>query len=340
MRASERMSAVAKGEAVDRVPFVPTVYEHAAALLGVTPSEMARSADLIVQGQLKAHETYGHDLVVVGVDIYNIEAEALGTPVRYGTDAGVPALAAHIVPDEASLARLALPDPERSGRMPLLMDAAARIKEALDGEVPVGAAAVGPFTLAALLRGFEDLVLDMLTGVTFVDTLLDFTEEVCFTFGRAIAARGLGLSLNESWITPPLLSPRLYAQYVFPRHKRLIARLRAGGAENVSLISGGNTTPIVDWLVQTGSSLLMADYGTDLSVYREKARLAGIMIRGSIQAHLMEDGSREEIAAQAHQVLSAGAVPGSRFILGCGVLPYGADPRRVLYLKELAATYA
>lgn len=334
-----RMSVLAKGETVDRVPFVPTIYEHAAALLRVTPSAMARDAALLAQGQIRAYELYGHDLVVVGVDIYNIEAEALGCKVRYFEDASIPAIAGPIVQDGPALARLRLPDPGSSGRMPLLLEAAGRVKGALGREVPVGVAMVGPFTLAALLRGFEELVLEMVTESPFVEDLLAFTTETCLIFGRAAIARGLGISVNESWIAPPLLSPQLYSRYVFPRHRELVAGLRAAGAGSVGLISGGNTTPIVDWLVRTGSSLLMADYGTDLASYRDRARAAGIILRGSIQARLMEDGRREEIRDQAREVLTIGAVPGSRFILGCGVLPYGADPERVLYLKELAAEH-
>lgn len=340
MLPKERISAVAKGERPDRVPFVPTIYEHAAAIGGVTPSVMARDARLIAKGQILAYELYGHDLIVVGVDIYNIEAEALGCRVRYFDDAAIPAITGPILSSGKDLAGLRLPDPERSARMPLLLDAAVRVRESLGHEVPVGMAMVGPFTLAAILRGFEELVIALVTGESWVRDLLTFTTEVCLAFGRAAAARGLGLSINESWITPPMLTPQLYTGWVFPHHQALLAGLRDAGADSVSLISGGNTTPIVDWLVKTGSTLLMADYGTDLVIYRDKAIAAGVILRGSIQARLLENGSREEIRNQALRILDICAVPGSRFVLGCGVLPYGADPARVLYLKHLAEEYA
>lgn len=135
-----------------------------------------------------------------------------------------------------------------------------------------------------------------------------------------------------------MLSPELYQQFAFPREKRLICALREAGASSVGLISGGNTTAIVDWLVKTGSSLLMADWGCDLPFYKEKANQAGIVVRGSIQSRLLETGTCEEIVSQAKHVLTFGT-PGGRFVLGCGVLPYKAVPDKVLFLKKIAADY-
>jgi uroporphyrinogen decarboxylase len=335
----ERMALVAQGKNPDRVPFVPTIYEHAAALIGVTPSAMARSEELIVMGQLESYSRYGHDLVAVGIDIYNLEAEAMGCSVQYFEDNSIPSVNMHVLADGSVPAEsLQVPDPESSGRMPMLLSACEKIRRDIGREVPVSAAAVGPFTLAALLRGFETLVVDMLEEPECAEKLLDFSCEVAFSFGEAMIKRGLGIALNDSWISPPLMSPRLYKRFVFDRHKKLIGRLKEAGATSVGLISGGNTQPIAEYLVQTGSSILLADYGVDLAAYKEKASAAGIVLRGSIKASLLETGTEEEIVAQAKEVLSIGA-PGGRFVLGCGVVPFGTDPRRVLLLKKLAEAF-
>ena len=56
--------------------------QHGAAVLGRTPSEVARDAGLMAEAAVASYRTYGHDLVTVGIDIYNIEAEALGAAIR------------------------------------------------------------------------------------------------------------------------------------------------------------------------------------------------------------------------------------------------------------------
>ena len=335
----ERMALVAQGKLPDRVPFVPTIYEHAAALIGVTPSAMARSESLLVQGQLESYKRYGHDLVAVGIDIYNVEAEAFGCSVQYFEDNSIPSVNVHVLAESSvSPDLLQVPDPESTGRMPMLLSAAEKVRREIGHEVPVSAASVGPFTLAALLRGFEKLVTDMMDEPEYVEKLLDFSCEVAFSFGAAMIKRGLGVALNDSWISPPLLSPRLYKRFVFDRHRNLIGRLKEAGASSVGLISGGNTQPIAEYLVQTGSSILLADYGVDLAAYKEKASAAGIILRGSIKASLLETGTEEEIVDQAQEVLAVGA-PGGRFVLGCGVVPFGTDPGRILLLKKLAEEF-
>ncbi|CEP67341.1 Periplasmic binding protein-like I [Moorella glycerini] len=86
-------------------------------------------------------------------------------------------------------------------------------------------------------------------------------------------------------LSPALIRP-IAARCCWRAGIGLIAALKAAGAASVGLISGGNTNPIVDWLVQTGSSILMADYGTDLEAYKAKSWTAGIVLRGSIQARV------------------------------------------------------
>lgn len=339
MTPRERMMRLAQGKLPDRVPFVPTIYEHAAALIGVTPSEMAKSKELIIKGQLAAYELYGHDLVAVGIDIYNLEAEALGCKIQYFANKSIPSVCSHILSkDKEALHELTVPDPEAAGRMPLLLEAAAAIQQEIGGEVLVSAAAIGPFTLAALLRGFEPFILDLLRDPSYAGEVLDFATEVSAAFGKAMVKRGLGVAINDSWITPPLLSPKLYKNFVLERHQKLIKELKEAGAPNVGLISGGNTQPISEYLVQTGSSLIMADHGVDLAAYKAKAEAAGMTLRGNVKSSLMETGTEEEIIAQAREVLAVGA-PGGRFVFGCGVVPLDTDPARVLLLKKFAEEY-
>ena len=78
MNGKDRMNAVLHGQQVDRFPFVPSIYEHGARVIGKSPYETSRSAELTAMAALKSWETYQHDLVTVGVDIYNVEVEAFG----------------------------------------------------------------------------------------------------------------------------------------------------------------------------------------------------------------------------------------------------------------------
>ncbi|NLH75514.1 MAG: hypothetical protein GX465_00560, partial [Acidobacteria bacterium] len=98
MTGRERVERASAFEAVDRVPFVPAVYEHKARLVGRSPSEVCRSLDLLLEALARERELYGPDALTVGLDVYNVEAEAAGCAVRYFDGGpGVPAVAAPLL---------------------------------------------------------------------------------------------------------------------------------------------------------------------------------------------------------------------------------------------------
>lgn len=334
MKPKDLFSYMGRGEMPPRTPFVPTIYEHGAKVIGKTPSQVAQDEDLIVESQLTCYEIYGHDLVSVGLDIYNVECEALGAEIEFFDNENLPSMKEPLIKDKEDLKNLRIPNPEEDARMPLFLNATQRIQESIGEEVIVNGAVVGPFTLAALLRGFENYIMDLLFDEEFALELMDFAKEVGMAFAEAFLKRGVGLSINESWISPPLLSPDLYRDYVLPVERDLIQGIKKLGQTNVALISGGNTTSIAADMVNTGTSLLMADYNTDQVFYKGLCKEHGILLRGSIEAKTVENGDEDEMYRAAQAVIeNCGDYAG--FIFGCGVVSYDTSVSDVLKLKKI-----
>ncbi len=106
MTKRERVEKTFAFEPVDKVPFVPAIYEHKARLIGRSPSEVARSGELLVEALEKELETYDPDVLTVGLDVYNVEAEAAGCAVRYfGTEPDVPAVAGPVLDGPGGIGR-------------------------------------------------------------------------------------------------------------------------------------------------------------------------------------------------------------------------------------------
>ncbi len=74
------------------IPFTPVVYEHAARFAGRTPWEVSRDANLMFEGHRGAFLEYHHQVIAVGIDIYNLEAEAYGATVEPCHDNAIPAI--------------------------------------------------------------------------------------------------------------------------------------------------------------------------------------------------------------------------------------------------------
>lgn len=329
------LAMAANGGTPPRLIFAPTVYEHAAGLIGRSMSDTARCPELLAQAQLAAFELYRHDIVTVGLDIYNVEAEAAGCRVEYPSDA-IPHVAGPVVDTPEDLKRLRVPDPQESGRMPVMLAATGIVMRAVGRDVPVSAAMAGPFTLAAILRGFEDFLCDIAFDPEFATALLDYSLACLKEYGYALARLGAGIAVNESWAAPPLLSPKLFRSVVLPYEQRLIAGLKRDGAASVSLVCGGNTTKIANALALTGTSLLMADFSADRLLYKKVCENAGILLRASIESAALEAGGGIMLE-QASRVIRE-AAPGGRFVFGCGIVSPATPPKNVLELKEFAAS--
>jgi uroporphyrinogen decarboxylase len=257
----------------------------------------------------------------------------LGATVRFFQGDGMPTLTQALVDGPSALARLRLPDPERDGRLPLVLEAGARLRARLGASVPITATVVGPLTLAANLRGFEDLVLDWYDRPGFVRELVAFAAAVGRRWGEAILGAGLGVAVSESWIAPPLLSPALYRELALPAERALIAHLAARGQHHTALISGGDTLPILGGLLESGASLLVADYTCDLAAFKSKAAAAGVATRGNLDPKLLQAGPPRAIREAAERLLAIG-MPGGRFVVGAGVVPYGTPPEHLLALRD------
>ena len=318
-----------------RIPFIPTFYEHAARVINKTPTMVARDENLLVESQLKCFDLYDHDLISVGVDIYNVECEALGAEVNYfPASEKIPSIEESLVTNEEDLDTLQIPDPQKDGRMPMFINAADRINKKVGKKVPVNGTITGPFTLAAKMRGFENYIMDLVTNTDFALKLLDFAKKVGLKFAQAFNKKGVGVAINDSWITPPLLSPDLYKEHVFSVQKDMIQEMKNKGINSVALISGGNTNPIAPQLVKTGSSLLIADYNADHSYYKKLCNKNDIFLRANINSEFVESGSQEKMKYAVKEVLKK-CSDYYGLIFGCGVVSYDTPVENVLKLKEI-----
>lgn len=104
----------------------PSVYEHAAALLGRTPWEVSRDAELLFAAHAEACRVYRHTPIMPGIDIYNLEAEAYGATVINPGGIGIPAITRPICRSTGDLLQLAPLPPRTAGRIPMAVRVAGR----------------------------------------------------------------------------------------------------------------------------------------------------------------------------------------------------------------------
>ena len=336
MTKRERVEKTWRLEKADRPPFVPAVYEHKARLIGKPPADICRNPEALEAAIRRESAVYDPDMLVVGVDVYNVEAEALGCAVRTGSDPhGLPAIVEPILRAPSDLDKIGIPDPSVAGRMPMMVDTASRLHADMGHETIIRGALSGPFSMASALTGHETLLVACLEEPAFVRRLLDFCGRVTVAFGSAFLAHGAGVVIFDSKACPEASSPRIFRDFVLPVYRDLVMpELRSAGARNIALIIGGDTTSIVSDLPATGATQLLCDAGTNLPAFAAACRKAGLSFRANIDARLVHRGPIEAIRRQTAEILqTAGTQPG--FLLGCGVVAYDCEPDHVLAIRDI-----
>lgn len=323
-----------EGKPVDRTPFCPAVYEHKAALIGVRPAELCRDAGLFEKAIIREVEIYEPDMLVVGCDVYNVEAEAAGCGVFYPDSNDVPAVRDRAVHVGDDLFLLRVPDPQSAGRMPLHLEVGCRIQGRFGRERIVRGALSAPFSIACELVGTEPLLMAMLDRPDWVSRLLSFTSEITKAYGKAFAERGLGVILFDSHASPPLTSPALYKKLVLPLTAEVIRYFRYDlGVPLVPYILGGDTTGLLEDIIAIGANNILCDHRADLNGFVERLKDEPVLLRANIDPLFLTTQPLESIRAKAREVLSLGRRH-PRFLMGTEILPYDIAPERVIAVRE------
>lgn len=335
MNSIELMNKVLSMEIGDRIPFCPAIYEHKGFLIGKTPSEICRSSDLLVEGLIAEYERYKPDFLTVGIDVYNVEAEALGCKIVYFDDsADVPGVEDYPIKDLADIDKLTVPDPTTDGRMPLYLKAAKDLHEKLGHEVQIRGAITGPFSLASELMGAENFIVMTMQDPQYTVKLMEFTARVAAAFGKAFIDIGIEPIIFDSRAMPPLCSPQIFQEIVSKVYKRiLIPELKKAGATQIPLIIGGDTTPILDAIIDTDITQILCDFEGDIELFKRKAIAHKLPMRVNVDPRLLHLGPIEKIQDFTMNILNkCWDHPG--FILGTGVAAYDCPPEHIDAVRE------
>ncbi len=338
MKPVDRLEAALAGRMPDRWPFIPSVYEHGATLLGKGPSEVSRDAGLMAEAALAGYRTYRHDLVTVGIDIYNIEAEAFGCRLKYhGASAGIPGITTHPLagPEPPDAEALPIPRPGPENRLGLITEASERVVEAIADEVWVYGCMGGPFSQAVELRGYDDFIMDILHRPEAAHALMERTTALALEQAERLSRAGAGIYLYESWATIPLIGPGIFGNYVVPYNRRVIRAVREQfDTPPAAIIMGGNITILIDFFVQAESSLVVCDYNADFDLIRARTAGRPILVRGCVDPKRIEAGDWDHIGHAVDTLARKGrGLP--NFVWGCGCVSYHTPPESVLRFKDL-----
>jgi len=334
MNSKELLKAKVAGMQIERELFCPAIYEHKAKLIDKSVSEVATDVKLLEQAIVAEYETYHPDMLTVGIDIYNVEAQALGAEIVF-PDAKdmIPSIKGKIHKDLSKTDALILPNISKSGRIPLFLEVATNINIKYGKDVLVRGAVSGPYSIAAELMGIEPLIMAATMDEENCCKLLDFTTSFVIAYGKEYIKRGISVCLFDSQASPPLISPGMFKNILLPRIQRIEREFKAAGCEYSELVIGGQTDNITNFILRSGFDIILSDYTSNEKSYFVDNLPSYPLIRRNLNPVLIEQGDFNALHNKIACVKQF--IKDFNVIIGTGILSYNTPVENILKVKNL-----
>jgi len=312
MTGFERLSALLRGDAVDRTLYMPITMMFAADQYGVPYGEYAADHHKLVAAQIYTADKFGFDHVSVISDPAR-EAADCGANVHFYPDQP-PAIdeMAALLADKSRLKSLAIPDP-LAGRMGDRVAAVRLFRDHVGGRLAIEGWVEGPCAESADLRGINRLMLDFYDDPDFVRELFEFNVEMGIRFARAQIEAGADF-IGVGDAAASLVGPQIYEEFVLPAERRLIEALHAMGTR-VRLHICGNTSRILTGMGQLQSDMIDLDWMVPLAKARAEIGSEPVLTGNIDPVKALRNSTPEAITAA---ISACRVAAGPRYIIAAG----------------------
>jgi len=271
MTSLERCTTVLGGGVADFVPIIPQAFMFAIETAGMKMSDVTYSGKNMAKAHAISQEKYGYDCCVIDFDDATI-AEAVGAKVIFRDDE--PAIVDEHNPFWKNLRDVydtPMPDLLNSGRINQWLEATERLNEMVGDHVMImGRADQGPFSVASLLRGTENFMMDLITeDKKVIADAIDFCRKVGVQFAKLQKDAGAHItSIGDALAGPNLISPEMYLEFAWEPEKKYTEEIQAYGIP-FSIHICGDTNSIIKKMGETGAKVIEIDWKLDMKMARE-----------------------------------------------------------------------
>jgi uroporphyrinogen decarboxylase len=251
MNSRERMDAAIKLQPVDRVPNAPFYEAPICRYFGSSFRSALLEDQAMAAAHLAALDEFKFDWIMVGMGLIGgIIPQALGSPVSFPQDV-FPVIEKTIIKSSADLAALAGAN-VYTGHMERFLNGISILKQKLNGDVPIACEYVSPFTIAARLRGTNEIMVDLYRSPELVRDLQEVLVPLDIEIGRALIEAGVEyIFYGADMECPLLISPDHYREFVHQPTRTVVNALAGMGARVLPHMCGEIvSTGIVDMLLE------------------------------------------------------------------------------------------
>ena len=189
---------------------------------------------------------------------------------------------------------------------------------------------IGPFTAAYMAMGFSRFFTTLYDNPAFVHRLLEARTEWCITMyqkAQMLGARLLVLGDDAGSSGGPMISPRMWREFILPYHKRIVDSL----VVPVIWHSDGNITTLLPMAIEAG----FAGYhgvdpiaGVNLAeINREFGQ--DLTLIGNVDIRVLFGNDLNAVRREVDRCITQGAPGGGYMFASCNSICDGMNPAAV-----------
>jgi uroporphyrinogen decarboxylase len=302
MNGFERIHKALKGEWTDRRPVMLHNFMMAAREAGYTMKTFRENPQNAANAFIQSVEKYDLDGIMIDFDT-TLLAGAIGVPVDYPENepARIPA---GLIDSWDQMDELVDIDISTNDRILIWLETCSLIKKYFGDEIFVrGNCDQAPFSIASMVRGAQNWMLDLMMPGDEVVHLLEYCTKVSCQFINLMTETGVDMVSNgDSPAGPEMISPEMFREFALPYEKELVEVAHNKGLPYVNHICG-NTDLIIEDMLKTGTDGLELDYKTNIHLILKHLGDSKLFIGNIDPSGVLALGSIEEVRSRTRELL-------------------------------------
>jgi uroporphyrinogen decarboxylase len=342
MTSRERLTLALNHQQADRVPVCPLLCGVSRTLADVDYPTWSTDPAACAKALAAAARTYEMDCVVALTDL-SVECDAWGQKIVFPeNEAAHPDYASCVIRDLEDYATFQAADYTKSRRMMAQIDVCRRLVADIGKEKPVIAFVFGPLGVLSMLRGQENLYMDLMDDPDAVRGALEKVTQTLEGYVRALMDTGVDAIMWDTlFASGSIMSKQMWRETEFDFAARLAQVVRQSGCQNMIHNCGERIyfDVQIEAIAPSAISFLYPpDDCTDFKQCKEKYG-GQVTLIGAVAPTLAATGTDEQWDAACRASIDDMA-KGGGFVLATGCeYPANASMARAARMVQIAQTY-
>ena len=209
-------------------------------------------------------------------------------------------------------------------------DRVQEVRDSYPDHCPIYGTHAGPFTAGFMAMGFERFFFRLVDDPDFVHRLLEARTEWCIALYQEavrLGAEVLVLGDDAGHREGPMISPRMWREFILPYHRRIVDAL------DVPVIwhSDGHVEPLLPMAIEAGFA---GFHGLEPAAGMDLARMKqafgqDLVLVGNVDVRVLCGSDLEAVRAEVNRCMEQGAPGGGYMIASCNSIFEGMNPAAV-----------